>query len=214
MRAPEARPVRGGLAAGVCPRIAGGILALLVAAGCAHTGAPRGWLDPPERAAVDAYGGWIDVRRSGADGRLSDVRGELIALAQDSVLVLADSGLVAVAYSQISKADLMAYDSGAGDWMVLSLIGALTTVTHGFGAVVTFPVWILTGAVATAAQSRIPLHHAQSRGRGPDATGSWLELRAWARFPQGLPDGVSRDVLKPKPPRHREPPETSIHTIP
>jgi hypothetical protein len=33
--------------------------------------------------------------------------------------------------------------------------------------------------------------------------GDWKRMRVWARFPQGLPPGLDRAAIRPKPPRRR-----------
>jgi hypothetical protein len=165
-------------------------LCVAVAAGCATSSAPRGFLRPPLEAQRSAYGGWIEVtlvRESHA--RTSDtLSGELIAVGDDSIFVLGAAGLRALAVPRIARARLMAYDAQYGALASWTLLGVLSTASHGLGLILSAPVWILAGTGATSSQSRAPLHEVTQPGNLPS-------LRPFARFPQGLPPGLDRRTL-------------------
>jgi hypothetical protein len=164
---------------------------------CASLHAPPGWLPPARSDQVDSFGGWIQLRTTSAAGSV-DLSGELIALDADSLFVLSSAELRAVALNEIARADVIWYDSEArlaGLWTVL---GTLSTPSHGVGLIISAPVWIVIGGLATSAQSW------QGRVKWPDK--DWETIRAYCRFPQGLPPGIDRRALLP---RVYSPPPTS-----
>ncbi|MDQ3370803.1 MAG: hypothetical protein M3680_35745, partial [Myxococcota bacterium] len=140
----------------------------------------------PREPTLDAtarrgHGGWIvATSRAGAI-----VQGELISIDGDRLhlLVWGPRGetLTYVPTAEVARAQLYTYDSesGFGAW---GLLGSLSTVSHGFFAVLSFPVWVLTAGTIAAIESR------HVRLEYPDDP--WSKLAAWARFPQGLPRGV------------------------
>ncbi len=179
------------------------VLIMLLVAGCATTGAPRGWLPTPSEAESQAHGGWIIVRYDGT----AEARGELISVAGDSVFVLPETGILTqIPKAAISRAKLTGYDAQAAKFSALTALGlpilggALWTLGNamadgdledergfpivvasvGFGLVATWPLSFLTGCIAGPVQSRKP------QVKYPPT--SWLAFRKYARFPQGLPE--------------------------
>jgi hypothetical protein len=69
------------------------------------------------------------------------------------------------------------------------LAGSLSTVTHLYLAVVSFPVWILSWSIAESSESRhVILDYPGDRME---------EIAMWARFPQGMPPGLDPRALVP-----------------
>ncbi|MGE5693532.1 MAG: hypothetical protein ACM3YF_07120 [Candidatus Zixiibacteriota bacterium] len=165
---------------------------VILAAGCAGSSAPAGWLETPSKVQSQAYGAWAEVQYKMASSKKKlTVSGELIAFEEESVYVLTDSLLVGMPTSNIIKAKLTSYDSNAGLLAIWALVGTLSTPSHGVGLIFSAPAWIVGGSTATVQQSRTPIK------RFPDKP--WQELRGYARFPQGLPSGLDWQSLKPKP---------------
>jgi hypothetical protein len=121
------------------------------------------------------------------------VRGELIAVSDDSVFALTQAAeFRAVAQADVSRAVVASYASQYEMLAAWSMIGTVATVSHGWFAFLTAPVWLIAGPIATAAQSRAPLEDvAPTRS-------SWTDVNMYARFPQGLPLGLDRSQLRPK----------------
>lgn len=165
-----------------------GMLALFTV-GCASTTAPSKWLSPPQETQRLAYGGWISINYQN-DRTPSEVHGELIAVHPDSVLVLTVNHLFAIPLNKITKAKLTAFDANTGPLALWSVVGTLSTLSHGVGLIISAPVWIITGTAATSAQSYIPQLSFPKK--------SWTEFRPFARFPNGLPPGLERQTLRPK----------------
>ncbi len=161
----------------------------VVAMGCASTTAPSQWLPRPDRAQALAYGGWISVYYAKGRTKLQ-AHGELLAIHADSLFVLSANSLTAIPTAKTKKATLTAYDANVGPLVAWSVLGTLSTASHGAGLIISAPVWIITGIAATSAQSYAPQLSFPKK--------SWNEFRKYARFPNGLPPNIDRRALRPK----------------
>jgi hypothetical protein len=167
-----------------------GLAVLAACAGCAGTSVPKGWLPAPREAQESAYGGWIEVSYRDGDARQRAV-GELIAVGEDSVWILSDSQAVAIPTTAADSGRLWVYapqTSGLAAW---TAAGVLSTISNGIVLVFTAPMWILGGTIAGGHEVRA------AQRRGPPL--SWAELARYARFPQGLPEGIRVADLRAKP---------------
>jgi hypothetical protein len=137
----------------------------------------------------EAFGGWAAVR-FGDTASPNVVQGELIAATSDSLFVLSlRDSLHVVARSAVNELKLTGYDSNWGYLSIWTFLGTLSTASHGAFLILSAPVWIIGGSVATASQSRRPIY-----------TNPPLDvLQQFARFPQGMPPGVARQALQIKP---------------
>ncbi len=150
--------------------------------GCAHTHAPAGWLSEPQDLSSDPYGGWITLKLK-SNQTLS---GELIAVSEDSVYV-ADNSFHVIPQSDVLKARLVAYNSHAGQMGTWTILGTLSTISHGLFLVLSAPVWMIGGGIAASVRSRDPIldypkHH-------------FNRLAFYARFAGGLPHGIDRNRI-------------------
>ncbi|HEY2944210.1 MAG TPA: hypothetical protein VGN09_17375 [Vicinamibacteria bacterium] len=118
---------------------------------------------------------------------MAHVEGELIAVSDDRVYVLTDSGLVDVPHESVAKAILAAYATGEGQLAGWGALGTLSTLSHGIYLVITAPIWIIAGIMAAAGESRAGLV------RYPEKP--LTSFRLYARFPQGLPAGLEASAL-------------------
>lgn len=160
---------------------------LLLGSACFRTTAPEGWLSVPDVAQREAYGGWIRLEPAqGTDTR--SLEGELIAATPDTLYVLTPDSLVAVATKALTSATLTTYDARLNELTTWTALGAVATLSHGVGLILTLPTWIIVGTTATASASKAP------RVESLDAA----VLRPYARFPQGLPPAVDRRALRQK----------------
>jgi hypothetical protein len=158
-------------------------------AACANNPAPGGWLPKAQEVPEDPYGAWVQLRKIDR----TELGGEFIAIHGDTLFVLsASSGLVAVHRGQMDQARLAYYSSNWGVMAVWTTFGSLATISNGAFLVITLPLWLIAGPIATGAESRAPLE-------GVRHWDQWRELRMYARFPQGIPDGLDRRVLRPRP---------------
>jgi hypothetical protein len=170
----------------------GVIVAGLLASGCASTSAPDAWQSTAQTMQREAYGGWVGVRFTApaGSGLTSMVQGELIAADDDSLWVLPLNGrLQPVSRATTSRVKLTTFDANWGYLSTWATLGALSTISHGAGLALSFPVWTIGGSVAAGNQSFAPIF------KDPDTA----LLRRYARYPQGLPPDVSRAALTAKP---------------
>lgn len=177
-------------------RLGLGILALasLALAGCASTGAPRGWLPEPDLAQRDPYGAWIGVELVPPRGA-ELVRGEFLAVDRDSVYVLVsvpegEDPVAGIAREQVRGAKIAYFDPQMGKASAWVAGGTLGSASHGIVGLISIPVWLIAGSSIAGGQSRTALEYY------PDRT--WGELRMYARFPQGPPAGLHKLGLRSK----------------
>jgi hypothetical protein len=154
---------------------------------CASNSAPPHWLPKPAQATSEVYGGWIELEVLKGARR---IEGELLAVSDDSVWILARGGGQVVATARVKGGKLTGYQSAAGSVATYTVLGTLSTVFNGFGLAFTAPMWILGGSIAAGSEARAAVR------RVPPLR--WKDLAPWARFPQGMPDGVTLESLTPK----------------
>jgi hypothetical protein len=155
---------------------------------CAGNTAPKGWLPKPAEAQAAAYGGWIELTYAEPDER--HTYGELIAVSAESVWVLSGNRGLVIPTATVKKGKLTAYAAqkdGLTAWM---LLGTLSTISNGAFLIFTAPMWMIGGSLAVGGESRAP-----ERKSPPLA---WVELAPFARFPQGLPEGIALTALQEK----------------
>lgn len=139
-----------------------------------------------ERMERQGYGAFITITTLAGQ----EVSGELISVERSVVRVLrfgAGTGaLTWVASTDVKSADVYPYETEGG-FAAWTLLGVLSTVSHGFILVLSAPIWIISGSIAGGVESR---HNILSY---PEH--SWGEIVIWARFPQGLPPGLDEESL-------------------
>lgn len=157
------------------------LAAALSASGCLHNPDPS----PRSMAAVqsDAHGGFAVVSVAGQQAHY----GELIAIGPSGVWVLGGGLLVHTPLESVSALEIHPYDVEIGGVVGWGLLGTLSTISHGFLLVLSAPVWLVTTSITAAAHSRT----ARERYTGDN----WPAFAKWARFPQGLPPGVTAAEL-------------------
>lgn len=153
----------------------------LVAAAAACAGNPDPRARSLEIVQRDGHGGWIEV----TDRTGRQVAGELIAVELVGVYVLAvvpRSELVFVPKAAIESAKLWAWRANPYLPLGWAGLGTLSTISHGFILVLSAPVWMITGGLASLSEAYAPLFEYPTQ--------SWDRISIWARFPQGLPVGL------------------------
>lgn len=168
------------------------LLATSLGTGCASNPAPDGWLPSARDVPADPYGAWIRIEFDSGTTK-DEIEGELLAAEPDTVYLLSDEAVVAFPCESIRHARVAWFASGAGNLAAWTLLGSLSTLSNGYFAGLTMPLWVLTGSLATSAQSQAPLVDYR-----PDQ-GVTTDFRAYSRFPQGLPDGLDRTTLVGRP---------------
>jgi hypothetical protein len=167
------------------------ILLAITAAGCASNPAPAGWLPAAGEVVTEPYGAWVVLQVASSDSSRA-VAGELIAAHSDSVFVLSFDGLEAHSVDEIVDARVAWYDSGASSLVLWTVAGSLGSLSHGAFGIISLPLWIIIGTVATSLQASSPLVDYQPAMSLPRT------ISPYARFPQGLPPTVDRSQLSGK----------------
>lgn len=165
-----------------------GVVGTLLLGGCVASTAPEGWLETPNVQSPAVYGGWIHVRVANQP----PIMGELLAVGTDTLYMLTATELTTIPLQQIRRATVTMYQVTQGQevFVLWTLLGAASSVTHGFGFVISGPAWFLIGTLSTIGYLdwptiRYPQHE-------------WEALRQYARFPQGMPHGLDRSTLQRK----------------
>lgn len=187
---------------------------VLLVAGCGTTGAPPGLLPKVDEAASDPYGGWIQVSlREGATPRR--LEGELIAsesetlwmlpAARDWSTVTWSDSLIAIPWSAVERIKVAGWQPETTGLALWGTVGSLSTISHGVGLVFSFPIWIVSTVAAVRGENQAAVVEGRpDRWRDEPARSwtraapPWTELRARARFPQGLPPGTTRLRARPR----------------
>jgi hypothetical protein len=174
------------------------ILSLVALAACVSNPNPR--IITQQQVLRDGHGGWIEI----VHGNGSTVHGELIAVGPAALVVLTPTNeVVDDPISTFQSAELFEYDTAYSKLYSWGALGAASTLTQGYFAIIVAPIWLATTIATSAIQSRT------ARLTYPDDP--WSEFAKWARFPQGLPAGITpQDLVRqdrtPKPPPPEPPP--------
>jgi hypothetical protein len=161
-------------------------VALILACGlgaCASNPAPSGWLRPPTETQRSALGAFVvvDTEHGRADG-------ELIAVTMTHLILRQETGLSAIPHPDVKSATVVAYRTQESLLTLWGVLGTLSTASHGFFLVFSGPAWILATSLSAAFESRAALL---------TATAPFTSLIPYARFPQGLPEGLAASDVIP-----------------
>jgi len=156
------------------------------AAACASNPDPRA--RSIEFVQRDGHGGWIVVDMRGG----AELSGELISVEPTGLQVLTLTprlGLAFVPKASIESATLWSWETEHGRPLAWGVVGAASTISHGVFLVFSFPIWVLTSTITSGIESRAS--QLEFPGDG------WDKFSIWARFPQGLPAGLTEaDLLR------------------
>jgi hypothetical protein len=169
------------------------VLALFYLASCAtQPTVPKTWpLLKAKDAAVETYGCWIRLQAQ------SEIAGELIAVELSKVWVLTEAGIpTAVEMDAVWKAEIVVYKNNSGSLTVWSVLGTLSSASHGWLAIISGPLWFLAGVSATSSESYDGWLRLPRAETTVILKSDWLEVGKFARFPQGLPKDVDLSQLK------------------
>jgi hypothetical protein len=160
---------------------------VLASAGCARPPGPVGVVPYAKEAAQDPYGSWARLHaREGAD---VPEHGELLAVDQDSLYVLTGTGVQGVALRALERVEAWPYDPDVGILAVHTMTGLVSTLSHGWGLILSAPTWMLFGSAVGSVESR--------SSRVVIGPGDLPALAGHVRFPAGWPPGLARADLRP-----------------
>lgn len=149
-----------------------------------------------------------DVRLTGAEVDVAlvdggDLRGELIEAVDGSLLLLSESGYASVALDEVAQIEWRRHEFDSGDAMLWVGIGSLVTLAGMSYACSQYEGGDCSGAVAATvipwAVLGVPFALWLGGSAWGDLPADELELRAYARFPQGAPESFRsrRDANRP-----------------
>lgn len=173
------------------------LLISILFAGCASSYAPREYLSEIEDTQQESFGGWItvisDTAKSKGNIRGIIYAGEFIGYDSLNVYLLADS-LIIVPRTNIPKCVLQLDDNDIETFAGWTVLGIISSFTHGYYATVSIPAWLITGILVNSAESARDRYEAKN----PDE--KYLQsILIYSRFPQGIPSELDLTKLKPKP---------------
>jgi hypothetical protein len=163
---------------------------LMLAYSCKGVRAPSESVPKRKAIVTDAFGGWIILN----PGRPAALMGEFISHNEESVFIMTNVRLEEIAKTQIDSARLIMYNTQALEYGLWTTLGSVSTLSNGFFLTFTFPLWLLTGIPVTTGESR-----RQNYLDYPET--DWAEMGKFARFPQGMPEGINPLSLWPRPSR-------------
>ena len=134
--------------------------------------------EPPEVSEVPVRGFSVAVTHQGTDGE-QETEGELLAVDRKFVWVLVEQKVRRVPLPDIARVSLELYPSRAGWYGLWSGIGTAAAASNGLFAVVSGPLWALTGTTTTTTAAmgndiEVPLDRLD-------------RLPQFARYPAGMP---------------------------
>lgn len=146
----------------------------------------------PAYDAVDMseYGSRITVEKTAGQ----EIKGELIAIDSNSLIILADSNyikrmnstIIIIPRDEVQKFRLRYARSKNFGWTIPFF--GLATFSHGYYLVISAPVnLIITTAITVATASQFEYNEKEM---------TWERLKMFARFPQGIPPGINVNSLK------------------
>ncbi|MBN1826254.1 MAG: SH3 domain-containing protein [Candidatus Eisenbacteria bacterium] len=138
----------------------------------------------------DGAEGWVSrqyVSRKPLSPR--SLRGELIAVEEDSLFLLQRGRLIGVPLENVRDGVLRRFDSSVDHIKMWTALGAVSTVTHSFLLIFSLPLWLVVG---------LPTSHGIGRlGRVRFDREKTDRIAPGARFPGGFPEGIDRDAILP-----------------
>ena len=165
----------------------------LLFSGCATVKTPSGFLPGVKEVETSTYGGWMVVIYTSAEESVTKTAtgGELIAIQNDSVFLLSPETLSIIPTDFIEQTILVFHKNKTEGFALWGGLGTLSTISHGWFLFLSAPLWIITGITATITEAKRP-----NTLEYPGST--WQEMNKFARFPQGIPEGLNPKNLLPK----------------
>jgi hypothetical protein len=172
-------------------------LAIMCAPACAHNNAPEGFLVKPDSAGSSLRGGWVELDFSEVGA--NKLSGELLAVSAESLWVQPSvgAGMVVPRAAIAPSSRLTKYKATTGAMAAGTVAGVISTISNGFVLIISAPIWIITGTAGAASDTRAAQANPQAGAGSDDA------LRAFSRYPLGMPRGADAAFTRWPPRRAR-----------
>lgn len=152
---------------------------------CKTVTAPKGTVPNRNGIVWDGRGGWITM--SFADSTQEQIKGEFIALGQDSVYIMNSDKLSSIPVADVRSAMVIMYNTETVGFTVWTLLSSLLSISNGAFLAITLPLNLITGISTTVGESRRVNYFEYPAN-------DWTELNKYARFPQGM-ERINRKEL-------------------
>lgn len=161
------------------------ILLAVFSLNCASTSAPSNWLPEKEQSDKQAFGGWMTLQHKNK----TILRGELLAVQDSQFVMFSEQEIKKIAIDSVIYAKLGLYEETnyAAVW---TSIGSFSTITHGFGLIISFPLWVLLGTTESVIYSNQKILEYPAE--------SIQKFKIFSRFPGGIPKNIPMNSIKPK----------------
>ena len=162
--------------------------------GCASSYAPSDFLPATSDVPQNPYGGWITIITE-PDSLIPDDKwmmysGEFISTEENSVYLLYDS-VYQIPKKKITNSLLELDEKNTAAYGLWVLGGSVLTISNGYYAVFTLPLWLAAGiptVVGESIRDRYEMDFPNDE--------YWDSVKVFARFPQGI-DDIDLSQLKP-----------------
>ncbi len=161
---------------------------VVLMAGCISLPGPTDWVPSSEEVQQDVYGAWTILEITPKSNK-KPMEGELIAVQQGILYLLNENILQEIPIKQIKKAILASFNARGGISMWATL-GFVSTLSHGGWLIFSAPIWLISGIINSNA--------ATTSGMLKFDNYNLRDMKKYARFPQGIPEGLDIYSLKPK----------------
>ncbi|NWG27091.1 MAG: hypothetical protein HXY48_01010 [Ignavibacteriaceae bacterium] len=166
----------------------------LLFTGCVASYAPDNWLPDTQDVPQNVYGGWITVITEpgslNQDEQWMQYSGEFISYDESKIYLLYDS-LYQIPKSKISISTLELDQKNATTYGLWVFLGTISTLSHGYYASITAPLWLLFGIPSAVGESARDRYESEY----PDDA-YWESIKKFSRFPQGVSD-IDLSSIKP-----------------
>lgn len=170
------------------------IFPVLIFSACAGSYAPDNYLPETENIPQTVYGAWIVVftapDTSDSDDKWLMYGGEFIAVDDSIVYVMYDS-IYQISKNKVTASSLELDRKNTTEYGVWVMGGSLLTLSNGYYASITLPLWLIAGIPSVFGESERDKYDMDE----PDEA-YWDSIKVFARFPQGL-DGIDLSQIKP-----------------
>jgi hypothetical protein len=159
---------------------------LIFCASCASIRGPRELIPDPQEVPENPRGCWIEL-----ETKVDKIYGEFIGLSEENVYVEVQFGkkLYAVPRDEVKKARIVVfYPDGTGYLGLWTLLGVLSTLSHGWGLILSAPIWLLFGIPSMIGRSYEPVFSYSKKELD--------KMSIYARYPQGVPMEIRQKATR------------------
>ena len=170
------------------------LMSVLSFIGCATSYAPENYLPSTDDVPKNVYGGWMTLITE-PDTLLQNSKwmmygGEFLAV-DDSIVYLLYDSLYQIPKRIVTESILELDEKNTTAYGLWVLGGSLLTLSNGYYASITLPLWLAAGIPTAAGESARDRYEMDY----PDEQ-YWDSVKMFARFPQGV-DGIDITQIKP-----------------